>query len=119
MYRLTDAGRAALLEWAHSPFEPSPRPMDPDFKLRFIFAGQLDPAIALDVVCTELEYRLKHRGTAALQFPEPYEPQIPGLDADWARETHILAHEHGYASTASYIAWLQLTKERLEARLGR
>ncbi|MFE0137914.1 hypothetical protein ACFWY6_41100 [Streptomyces sp. NPDC059037] len=44
---------------------------------------------------------------------------IDGLDADWAREVHTMAHEHGYAFTASYIAWLQLTEARLEARLGR
>lgn len=30
-----------------------------------------------------------------------------------------MAHENGYAFGASYIAWLQLTKARLEARLGR
>jgi hypothetical protein len=30
-----------------------------------------------------------------------------------------MAHEHGYAFTASYIAWLQLTEARLEARLRR
>ncbi|MFG3530040.1 PadR family transcriptional regulator [Streptomyces sp. NPDC047917] len=118
VYRLTEEGRAALLEWARSPFEPSSRPMDPDFKLRFVFAGQLDPGIALDVVRTELAYRIEHQATSpALPFPDPYDPQIPELDADWARETHTLAHEHGYAFGASYIAWLQLTQARLEARV--
>lgn len=119
VYELTEAGRAALLAWARSPFEPSPRPMDPDFKLRFLFAGQLDPETALDIVSTELEYRLKHAAISpGAPFPVLYEPQIPELDADWAREVHTMAHEHGYAFAASYIAWLQLTKARLEARLA-
>ncbi|MFJ2738099.1 PadR family transcriptional regulator [Streptomyces sp. NPDC087440] len=119
VYRLTEDGRAALLEWAHSPFEPSPRPMDPEFKLRFLFAGQLGPEIALDIVSTELEFRLKHDATSPAPPIDDYEPQLPELDADWAREVHTTAREQGYASTASYIAWLQLTKARLEARLSR
>ncbi|MEV5205096.1 PadR family transcriptional regulator [Streptomyces sp. NPDC053720] len=115
VYRLTEEGRAALVEWARSPFEPSPRPMDPDFKLRFIFGGQLGPEIALDIVRTELEYRLQHDVTATTPpFPAEYEAQIPELDPAWAREVHVMAHEHGYAFSASYIAWLQLTKARLE-----
>ncbi|MFB7160978.1 PadR family transcriptional regulator [Streptomyces sp. NPDC056242] len=120
VYRLTEEGREALLEWARSPFQPSPRPRDPDFTLRFVFAGQLDPEIALDTVSTELAYRLEHRPVvSAGPFPDPYDPQIPELDADWAGEIHTMAHEHGYAYGASYIAWLELTKARLEARLGR
>ncbi|MGW5645227.1 PadR family transcriptional regulator [Saccharopolyspora sp. NPDC003752] len=120
VYRLTEEGRAALLEWARSPYEPSPRPKDPEFTLRFVFAGQLGPDIALDLVTTELEYRLKHDvNPPALPSVAAYEPQIPELDADWAREVHTLAHEHGYAFSASYIAWLQVTKARLEAELGR
>lgn len=116
VYSLTDAGRAALLEWARSPFEPSSRPMDPDFKLRFYFGGQLDREIAIDIVRTELEYRLKHDNLSAeAPLPEHYDPQIPDLDPEWARQIHIMGHEHGYASTAAHIAWLQLTLARLEA----
>lgn len=116
VYRLTEAGRQALLEWARSPYEPAPRPMDPDFKLRFLFGGQLDPEVAISVVRTELEYRLKHDVTSAnLEVVDHYEPQIPELDLEWARGVHTMAHEHGYASTAAYIAWLQLTLARLEA----
>ncbi|MFI0976071.1 PadR family transcriptional regulator [Streptomyces sp. NPDC021093] len=121
VYSLTEQGRAALLEWARSPFEPAPRPMDPDFKVRLLFAGQLDPEIALDLVRTELAYRLKHDATAPSEFslPDTYEPQIPELDPEWAREVHTMAHEQGYASTAAYIAWLQLTQARLQARCNR
>ncbi|MBU3067814.1 PadR family transcriptional regulator [Nocardia sp. NEAU-G5] len=116
IYSLTTAGRQALLDWARSPFEPSTRPMDPDFKLRLIFAGQLDREIAIDIVRTELEYRRKHDNiSAATSFPIEYDPQIPELDPLWAREIQTLAHEQGYASTASYIAWLELTLARLES----
>ena len=120
VYRITEAGRTALLVWARSPFEPSPRPMDPDFTLRFVFAGQLDPQIALDVVRTELEYRRKHDALSpALPVTNRLEPQIPELDPAWAGEVHALAHEHGYATASTYTTWLELTQARLEARLRR
>ena len=120
VYRLSEAGREALLEWARSPYEPASRPMDPDFTLRFIFAGQLDREIAIDVVRTELEYRLTHvNKTGKPDFPADYEPQIPELDPAWAREIHLTAHEQGFASTAAYIAWLKLTLNRLESGRAR
>jgi len=120
VYRITEAGREALLEWARSRYEPSTRPGDPDFTIRFVFAGQLDPEIALDIVNTELEFRIKHDGTNPQpDFGYGYDPQIPELDAAWAGEVHLMAHEHGYAYAHSYITWLQLTKARLERKLGR
>lgn len=94
--------------------------MDPDFTLRFIFAGQLDPEIALDVVRTELEYRREHDGRSpALPAADGgrLEPQIPELDPVWAGTVHTLAHEHGYATARAYITWLELTQARLEAQL--
>ncbi|MFG2629262.1 PadR family transcriptional regulator [Streptomyces sp. NPDC048473] len=116
VYRLTEDGRAALLDWARSPYEPSTRPHDPDFKIRFIFAGQLDREIAIDLVRTELDYRLRQTAgkNGALELPD-YEAQIPEIDPAWAREVHLLAHEDGYASSRSYIVWLQLTLQRLES----
>ena len=119
VYRLTQAGSAALLAWARSPFQPAERPMDPDFNLRFSFAGQIDPAIALDIVRTELAYRREHLTPGSARPTAPYDPQLPELDPEWAREVHTLAHERGYASTAAYIAWLELTEARLEARIAR
>ncbi|MFE7559189.1 PadR family transcriptional regulator [Kitasatospora sp. NPDC057500] len=117
VYRLTEDGRAALLDWARSPYEPSVRPTDSDFRIRFIFAGQLDRAIAIGLVRTELDYRLNQVAgkNGALELPDAYESQIPELDADLAREVHLLAHERGYASMHSYIVWLQLTLQRLES----
>ncbi|WP_188268572.1 MULTISPECIES: PadR family transcriptional regulator [unclassified Streptomyces] len=119
VYRLTEEGRQAFLAWARSPFEPSPRPRDPEFTLRFVFAGQVSPEIALDIVNTELAYRVAQRpAVPSLPFPDKYEPQIPELDEVWIEEVHTMAHERGYSHGASYIAWLELVKARLERRLG-
>jgi DNA-binding PadR family transcriptional regulator len=116
VYRITEAGREALLEWARSPYTPSPRPMDPDFKVRFVFAGQLDPQIAIDLLRTELAYREENvNPTGVPNIPASYQPQIPELEPAWAREVQLLAHEHGFAANASYIAWLKLALNRLES----
>ncbi|CAM5627060.1 PadR family transcriptional regulator [Streptomyces tanashiensis] len=119
VYRLTQAGRDALLDWARSPYEPSPRPADPDFQLRFLFAGQLGPEHAIAVLRTELDYRLAHFGEPGwMDFTALGLDPIPDIDTTWVRKLHLAAHQHGYASTAAYIAWLQLTLASLEAEAG-
>ncbi|MRH91700.1 PadR family transcriptional regulator [Nocardia sp. SYP-A9097] len=116
VYRMTAAGHAELLAWARSPFKPAPRPMDRDFKLRFLFAGQLGRDIAIDILRTELAYRLEHDNLSPIATGQSFhDPQIPELNSDWASEVHLMAHEHGYASTAGHIAWLRITLARLEA----
>ncbi|MET9490773.1 PadR family transcriptional regulator [Nocardia sp. NPDC006630] len=116
VYTMTEAGRQALLEWARSPYEPSPRPMDPDFKLRFLFAGSLDRDIAIEIVRTELDYRKKHDAQSPLApIPDSYDPQLPELDPQWAREIQTMTHEQGYAYASGFIVWLELTLARLEA----
>ena len=115
VYRLTPQGREAILDWARSPHVPSQRPMDPDFGVRFMLAGQFGREIALDVLRQELAYRLKQKEEQGP--PEPVRTNlnpIPELDPEWAAELDRLAHERGYASTAAYIAWLELTIARLE-----
>ncbi|WP_436776375.1 PadR family transcriptional regulator [Yinghuangia sp. YIM S09857] len=117
LYRMTEAGRRALWEWARSPFQPSLRPADPDFAIRFIFGGQLDPDIALRVVRTELEYRQKdvhHTATPQwLAKASQHETNTSEMDPKWAAEVHMIGHEHGYAGASTYIAWLQLVEQRL------
>lgn len=117
IYSLTQIGREQLLEWARSPFEPSQRPMDPDFMQRFVYGGQLGRDIAIRVLRTELEFRLAQkeadsRVTRARVSTVP--GAIPELDPSWSDRVHELAHERGYASTAQYIAWLELTLAALE-----
>jgi DNA-binding PadR family transcriptional regulator len=116
VYRLTPKGREAILDWARSPYVPSQRPMDPDFGVRFMLAGQFGREIVLGVLREELAYRLKQKDDQGP--PEPVRTTIlnpiPELDPEWAAELDRLAHERGYASTAAYIAWLELTIARLE-----
>lgn len=117
IYNLTEIGRQKLLDWARSPFEPSIRPMDPDFMQRFIYGGQLGRDIAIRVVRAELNFRLeqKERDSRKDRSPVDLAPgAIPELDPGWAERVHQLAHERGYASTAQYIAWLELTLAALE-----
>ncbi|MER5708795.1 PadR family transcriptional regulator [Streptomyces sp. NPDC002122] len=120
VYRLTDAGRDELLAWARSPYEPSPRPMDPDFRLRFLFAGQLGPEVTVEILRTELDYRLARlREPGWMDFTTiPLDP-VPEIDLAWARAIQLSAHEFGYSSTAAYIAWLQLTLAKAEDAAGR
>jgi len=114
VYRLTPDGRAAIMAWARSPFVPSARPMDPDFTLRFVLGGQFGRDIAIDILRTELDYRLKQRVESQWSVDTAAEP-VPELDPAWCAEIQTLAHERGYASTAAYIAWLELTLARIQA----
>ena len=113
VYRLTADGTAAVLSWARSPFLPSPRPMDADFTLRFVLAGQFGRDITIDVLRTELHYRRSQKATEDPPVATAAQP-IRELDAPVPGEVQLLAHERGYASTAAYIAWLELTLARLE-----
>ncbi|MFE5646668.1 PadR family transcriptional regulator [Rhodococcus sp. NPDC056516] len=115
VYRLTDTGHTALLDWARSPYTPSPRPSDPDFKLRLLFAGQLGPDIAIELIRTELDFRIAQAASPGWQaFVEMKLQPAPGIDASWVHELHTTAHEHGYTATAGYIAWLQLALAKFE-----
>ncbi|MDI2127522.1 PadR family transcriptional regulator, partial [Yinghuangia seranimata] len=109
VYRMTEAGREALWEWARSPYEPTPRFVDPDFMVRFIFAGQLDPEFALAVLRTELDYREKTVDPSGVpawtrDAALAADPGMPGVDMAWASEVHMAGHEYGFSSVSAYIA---------------
>lgn len=120
LYRMTDEGSEALWEWARSPYVPPARPGDPEFVIRFIFGGQLDPEIALSIVDAELEHREKDADpTGAPPWTDGNvgsAPQLAGLDLRWAAEVHLAGHEYGFATGAAYIAWLKLLSHRLARR---
>ncbi|MBF9069042.1 PadR family transcriptional regulator [Streptacidiphilus fuscans] len=119
VYRITEAGREELLAWARSPYEPSPSMADSDFRLRFLFTGQLGPEFALDLLRTEIDYRIAHVGGPGwLDFHVTETSPDSLVDAAWANSLHLAAHEFGYSTMASYIAWLQLTLARLEVQAG-
>lgn len=116
VYRLTPAGFDALLAWAREPHQPSPRPMDPNFMVKFTLAGQFGRDIALDVLRRELAYRLAQKVVEAdigLRTG-PLDP-VPELRVDWLTRVVRDAHARGYASTAALIAWLETTIDAYEA----
>jgi DNA-binding PadR family transcriptional regulator len=119
IYRLSEVGRAALVEWARSPFKPSSRPMDPDFNLRFVFAGQLGRDIAIDVLRTELDYRLAQAADSDwMGLVTARVDPVPEIDEAWSRQIRLAASEKGHLSSASYVAWLRLTLSRFELEAG-
>jgi DNA-binding PadR family transcriptional regulator len=116
VYRVTSAGREALLAWAREPHTPSPRPQDPDFMVKFSYAGQFGREIAIDVLRRELAYRRAQK-TAESDIglrTGPLDP-VPEIDVRWLGRLRRIGHARGYAATAAYIAWLELTLAELEA----
>ncbi|WP_330182971.1 PadR family transcriptional regulator [Nocardia sp. NBC_01503] len=117
VYRLTADGRAAHAAWAATPYEPAPRPLDPDFMLRFLFAGMLGRDHAIAILRTELDYR-----RAQVRTPTRVDAltgalaPIDGIDPQWAGQVMRAAHEHGRSSTAAYIGWLEVTLADFENR---
>lgn len=122
VHRLTAAGRAALLEWARTPFIPHERPMAPDFIVRMNFAGQLGPEYALQIVRTELAYRREQREQehqALLAAPSPEVDPIEEIDPAWLAHVDALTHDRGWQSTSLYIGWLETTERQLAAEVAR
>lgn len=114
VYRLTEDGREEVLRWARSPYVPSPRLQDPEFTVRFVFAGMLDPALLRELLVTELEackehVRLNRDRDRTLVFEDP----IPEVDPDRARLLWDLTHVRGMNRMDSWIEWLEETLARL------
>lgn len=112
VYHLTPAGRAALIEWARSPYEPAERPMAPDFSVRLHFAGQLGPEYALAIVQTELDFRRTQRAAENPPLFVDADP-IPEIDPGWLDYIDAKAHDRGWQSTSWFIGWLETTEREL------
>ncbi len=117
VYRLTEAGREALRAWAATPFQPSDRPMSPEFIVHLEFAGQLGPAYALDIVTRELEFRRAQRAAELTeeQWWDWGEPDIPEIDGAWLAHVSRIVHDRGWQSTSLFIGWLETTQRALRA----
>ncbi|MFC8228346.1 PadR family transcriptional regulator [Streptomyces sp. NPDC057287] len=114
VYRLTPEGRAALMEWIRSPYEPPSRFQEIDFLARFSTAAPLDHEAAVGIVRTELDYRraqiARNRGRdRTLRYEDP----VPGLDRETDRQVHTALHELGAAGMDRWVAWLEQTLHRL------
>lgn len=117
VYRLTEEGHEALLDWVRSPYEPTSRFQDADFLARFGFTAALDKTAAITLIRTELKYRKdqisrnRHRDRT-IRFEDP----IPEVDPARAQEVFDLMHEAGAAAADRWVEWLESMLARLEAR---
>lgn len=122
LYQITEAGREKLQEWVDSPYEPPLRPLDPDFQVRFFFAGPHSPEKALELVRTELRFRREHRQNHLI-IMELAEEDLAADDdedqRDWREEIARLQSERGLYMVNSLMAWLEATERRLEALVER
>lgn len=113
VYRLTPAGIETFKAWAHSPYEPSVRPLDSDFQMRFVLTGILGPDVALELLTTELSYRRRQQRQKA--YSDDFDPDLAALpiDASWHRELVRLGRERSYLLGTTYLTWLEMTHARL------
>lgn len=122
LYQITEAGREKLQEWIDSPYEPPLRPLDPDFQVRFFFAGPHSPEKALELVRTELRFRREHRQNHLITMELAEEDLAADDDEDqrnWREEIARLQSERGLYMVNSLMAWLEATERRLEALVER
>lgn len=118
VYRLTPAGIEIFKEWARSPYEPTVRPLDSDFQMRFVLTGILGPEVALELLTTELNYRRKqHREKA---YSDDFDPDLAALpiDPSWHRELVRLGRERSYLLGTTYLTWLEMTHARLTEQVN-
>jgi DNA-binding PadR family transcriptional regulator len=115
LYALTESGRRRLHAWVDAPYEPSRRPLDPDFALRMRFAGSASPQKALDLVRTELAFRRRQEQTK-IPFDETIlTGDVPGREGRWYQDFSLLFDERGHYMVRALIAWLEAAERRLEA----
>lgn len=113
LYSLTDAGRQVFDEWATGPYEPTARPMDPDFQVRMSFTQHLGPEAMLQLIRTELHFRREQH-----QHPLPHDLSLLPEDATpeqraWLQEVQLLGTQRGRYVVSSFIAWLEAAEARL------
>ncbi len=119
VYRITPSGEVALEAWIDSPYEPSPRPLDPDFQVRLMFSARRGPAKALELVRIELEYRRRNedyrKGVDLDLLPR-------GLSLEqqqWHADFTMLSSERGHYMAQTLIAWLESAEVRLRSMTER
>ncbi|MFC8304052.1 PadR family transcriptional regulator [Specibacter sp. NPDC057265] len=117
VYRLTEAGIAAFKDWAHSPYEPTVRPLDSDFQMRFLLTGILGPDVALKLLSTELAYRRKQQREKAYSDDIDADSTAFPIDPSWHRELVRLGRERSYLLGTTYLTWLEMTHSRLSEQL--
>jgi DNA-binding PadR family transcriptional regulator len=115
LHTITNAGRLALLDWARSPFTPSPRFNDPDFVTRIVFGCTAAPDSLVAVLTSELEarraqIRLARFRDRALHLQAP----IPELDEAIATDILEQVHLRGKQDIDNWVRWLERLLDRYE-----
>jgi DNA-binding PadR family transcriptional regulator len=113
LYTLTEQGRQAFDEWATGPYEPTTRPMEPDFQVRMMFIQHLGPEAMLQLIRTELQFRREQH-----LHPLPHDMSLLPEDATpeqraWLQEVQLLGTQRGRYVVSSFIAWLEAAEARL------
>lgn len=119
IYRLTEDGERALLEWVATPYVPPSRFENPEFLVRFRYGGPLNRDALVRLVRTELDarraqvalFRDRDRSIGEL---DPISSVDPGL----VRRLGDLSHERGAAAVDAWIAWLERVLAELEPTLS-
>ncbi|WP_427017381.1 PadR family transcriptional regulator [Pseudarthrobacter sp. P1] len=117
VYRLTGTGLAAFREWAESPHEPTVRPLDADFQMRFLLTGILGPDVALKLLTTELDFRRRQQREKA--YSDDINPDEAAIEIDvpWNQELIRLGRERSYLLGTTYLTWLEMAHARLSEQL--
>ncbi|MET3811808.1 PadR family transcriptional regulator [Arthrobacter sp. UYEF3] len=117
VYSLTAPGLAAFREWAESPHEPTIRPLDADFQMRFLLTGILGPDIALRLLTSELDFRRGQQREKA--YSDDIDPSEAAIDVDvvWHQELIRLGRERSYLLGTTYLTWLEMAHARLSEQL--
>ena len=117
VYRLTDVGRMALLEWARSEYRPPVRFQKPDFIARLTLGGPVAPDTVLDLIRTELAFRREQvRLNRDRERPLHHEDAVPELDKELDLMLHGVVHEWGTTAVDRWIAWLEDLEHRISER---
>ncbi|MDE0545612.1 PadR family transcriptional regulator [Microbacterium sp. C7(2022)] len=116
VYRITEHGHRVLLEWIHSPYEPTSRFQDADFNTRFAFSVGLDLGAALRVVETELKYRREQVAISRVRARG-----LNGADAVEGFDAHAYSrygeemHRYGAHAVDQWMEWLEQMRSKLIA----
>lgn len=115
LYQITEVGQGRLQAWIDSPYEPSPRPLDPDFQVRVMFSAVRGPQKMLELVQVELAFRRAHEVYDREPDEDLIPPDVTTEARTWFEECMRMQTERGHFMASTLIAWLESVEVRLKA----
>lgn len=115
LYQITEVGQGRLQAWIDSPYEPSPRPLDPDFQVRVMFSAVRGPEKMLELVQVELAFRRAHEVYDREPDEDLIPPDVTTEARTWFEECMRMQTERGHFMASTLIAWLESVEVRLKA----